>query len=389
MRIPIFELERVQSIYENTVEFNLTESGFHPYTLRELLEPDQLEELAGMVIGYGQTNGAIELRKRIAALYPRQTVDNVLVTNGSSEANFIACHTLVEPGDDVIMMVPNYMQIWGIVKEMGAQPKAFHLREDHAWAPDLDELRTLVTPATKMIAVCNPNNPTGATLGESEMREIVEIAETVGAWVYADEVYRGAELDGVERPSFAGMYDRALVSGGLSKAYALPGLRVGWLVGPERVVSDSWAYHDYTSITAGILSNRVAEIALSTVVRSTILERNRAILRRNLDLMVEWVQGFGEVFHLIPPRAGGMAYVRYDLNVKSTELADWLRTEHSVFILAGDTFGMDGYFRVGIGAETDYLAAGLERVRGALHDRFGEVINTSGLMRSGVPPSHG
>ncbi len=370
MRIPIFELERVQSIYENTVDFNLTESGFHPYTLKELLEPAQIEQLADTVLGYGQTNGAAPLRERIAALYSNQSADNVLVTNGSAEANFIACHTLVEPGDEVVMMVPNYMQIWGIVEEMGAFPRAFHLREDQAWAPDLAELRDTVTPATKMIAVCNPNNPTGATLSEVDMREIAAIAESVGAWVYADEVYRGAELDGVELSSFADMSGRVLVNGGLSKAYALPGLRLGWLVGPDEVIADSWAYHDYTSITAGILSNAIAEIALSPEVRPTILERNRTMLRTNLDLMLDWVRGFDGIFHFVPPRAGGMAYIRYDLDINSTQLADWLRSEHSVFILAGDTFGMDRYFRLGIGAETGYLAAGLERMRGALYDRF-------------------
>lgn len=371
MRIPIFELERVQSMYENTVEFNLTESGFHPFTLNELLDPPQVAALADTVIGYGQTNGLIPLRERIAALYQNLGVDNVLVTNGSSEANFIACHTLVEPGDEVVMMVPNYMQIWGIVEEMGARPKAFHLREDQGWAPDLEELRAKVTPRTKMIAVCNPNNPTGATLSEGEMRNIVAIAEEVGAWVFADEVYRGAELDGVEVPSFAGMYDRAMVNGGLSKAYALPGLRLGWLAGPEAVISDSWAYHDYTSITAGILSNRIAEIALSPEVRPRILARNRSMLRKNLDVVSEWIRGFREVFHFIPPRAGGMACIRYNLDVNSTELAEWLRTEYSVFILAGDTFGMDHFFRLGIGADTAYLSAGLERLGRALHDRFG------------------
>ena len=371
MRIPIFELERVQSLFENTVEFNLTESGFHPFTLKELLEPAQVDELAGVVIGYDQTNGSVSLRERIAAMYPKQGIDNVLVTNGSSEANFVACHTLVEPGDDVVMMVPNYMQIWGVVTEIGARPKPFHLREDRGWAPDLDELRAAVTPRTKMIAVCNPNNPTGATLTEREMRTIIEIAEDAGAWIYADEVYRGAELDGSELPSFAGMAERALVCGGLSKAYALPGLRVGWLVGPEAVVADSWAYHDYTPIASGILSNRVAEIALSPEVRPKILERNRAMLRTNLELVIEWVRGFESVFHFMPPRAGGMAYIRYDLDINSTALADWLRKEHGVFILAGDTFGMDGYFRLGIGAETAYLAAGLERGGRAIHERFG------------------
>ena len=370
MKIPIFELERVQSIYENTVDYNLTESGFHPYRLDELLSVDELAELSRTALGYGQTNGSIALRERIAALYDWQGVENVLVTNGSSEANFVACHTLVEAGDEVVIMVPNYMQIWGIVEEMGAKPHAFHLREENAWAPDLDELRRLVGPRTKMIAVCNPNNPTGYALTADEMDEIASIADGVGAWVYADEVYRGAELDDVERPSFVGRAERVMVNGGLSKAYALPGLRFGWLVGPSDVIADTWAYHDYTSIAAGLLSNRVAEIALAPLNRTKILQRNRSMLRRNLAVMSGWLGQWGDRCHFVPPQAGGMAFVRYDFDINSTELADWLRIEKSVFILAGDCYGMDHYFRIGIGADTAYLEAGLERVGDALFERF-------------------
>ena len=371
MKFSIFELERVQSIFENTVDFNLTESGFHPYTLKELLNPDQLEELEETVLGYGQTNGSIEVRTRIADLYPEQTPDNVLVTNGSSEANYVACHTLLEPGDEIVVMIPNYMQIWGIAEELGAKPIAFHLREENDWAPDLDELRRVVSDRTKMIAVCNPNNPTGYTLTIDEMREIIEIAESGGAWVYADEVYRGAELDGVELTSFIGQADRVMVSGGLSKAYALPGLRLGWLVGPAETIGTSWAYHDYTSITAGILSHRIGTIALSPDVRPRILNRNRSMLRANLELVQDWVDGFGDMIRFVPPKAGGMAFMRYGFDINSTDLATWLRTEHSVFVLAGDCYGMDQFFRIGVGAESDYLLTGLGRVRRALVDRFG------------------
>jgi aspartate/methionine/tyrosine aminotransferase len=374
MKFSIFELERVQSLYENTVEYNLTESGFHPYTLAELLTSEQLADLQQTVLGYGQTNGSIELRQRVAALYQGQGTDNVLVTNGSSEANFVACHTLLEPGDEVVVMIPNYMQIWGIAEELGATPVAFHLREEGDWAPDLDELREVVTDRTRMIAVCNPNNPTGYTLTPAEMQEIVSIAESVGAWIYADEVYRGAELDGIELASFVGMTDRVMVSGGLSKAYALPGLRLGWLVGPAETIGTSWAYHDYTSITAGILSHKVGVIALSPEVRPRILERNRSMLGANLELTLDWVRSFGDQFRFVPPRAGGMAFMHYDFPINSTDLATWLRKEHSVFVLAGDCYGMDSYFRIGIGAEAEYLLAGLGRVRQALVDRFGVTV---------------
>ncbi len=370
MKFPIFELERIQSIYENTVEYNLTESGFHPFTLRELLSSDQRSEIDRIVLGYGQTNGSPEIRERIAALYPEQKPENVLVTNGSSEANFVACHTLLEPKDEVVVMVPNYMQIWGIAEEMGATPISFHLREENDWAPDLGELERVVTDRTKMIAVCNPNNPTGYTLTNSEMQEILSIADRVGAWVYADEVYRGAELDGVELRSFAGLADRVMVAGGLSKAYALPGLRLGWLVGPSETIGTSWAYHDYTSITAGILSHKIGAIVLSPEMRTRVLERNRSMLRSNLALTQDWVQSFGDLLRFVPPKGGGMAFMHYDFEINSTELADWLRKEHSVFILAGDCFGMDHYFRLGIGAEAEYLRVGLERVRHALTNRF-------------------
>lgn len=370
MNIPIFELERVQSLYENTVDYNLTESGFHPYTLNDLLSKEQLDTLSNTVLGYGQTNGSIPLRRRIGDLYTNATQENVLVTNGSSEANFIACHTLLEKGDEVVMMVPNYMQIWGIAQEMGCITKAFHLREDNNWAPDLEELRSLVTPKTKMIALCNPNNPTGYILSDEEMQAIVDIARSVDAWVYCDEVYRGAELNGKTSPSFFGMYDKVMVNGGLSKAYALPGLRLGWLVGPNSLIADSWAYHDYTSITAGIMSHYIGEIALTPETRNEILNRNRTMLNENLQAVQKWFSQYGELFQYTPPQGGGMLFIKYHLDINSTELAEWLRTEKSVFILAGDTYGMDNYFRIGIGERKAYILKGLERIKEALGERF-------------------
>ena len=370
MNIPIFELERVQSLFENTVDYNLTESGFHPYTLKELLTQEEIDRLTDTVLGYGQTNGSIPLRQRISTLYNGANEDNVLVTNGSSEANFIACHTLLEEGDEVVVMVPNYMQIWGIAKEMGCVLKKFHLREENNWAPDLEELKAKVTSKTKMIALCNPNNPTGYTFTLEEMEQIVTIAKSVDAWVYCDEVYRGAELNGQTVESFYGMYDKVMVNGGLSKAYALPGLRLGWLTGPEEIVADTWAYHDYTSITAGIMSHYIGEIALRPEKRQEILSRNRNMLNENLVAVKEWLNQYGDMFEFIDPKAGGMLFVKYNFDINSTALAEWLRTEKSVFILAGDVYGMDRHFRIGIGERKQYILNGLDRIKEALEERF-------------------
>lgn len=371
MKIKTFDLERVQSLYENTVPVNLTESGFHPYTLKELLSAEQIEMLTETVLGYGQTNGSIPLRQTIAGLYPNCNTDNVLVTNGSAEANFVACHTLLEEGDELVMMVPNYMQIWGIAEEMGCIPKKFHLREENNWAPDLKELEAMMTPKTKMIGLCNPNNPTGYTLTFEEMKAIVAISEKHNCWIYADEVYKGAELDGVEKPGFYGMSDKVMVNGGLSKAYALPGLRLGWLVGPEKIIADTWAYHDYTSITAGILSHKIGEIALKPEMRKKILARNRSMLNDNLLATIEWVKQYNDLIEFVPPKAGGMVFMKYKFPINSTELSDWLRVEKDVFILAGDVYGLDYHFRIGIGAEKDHLLRGYEILTAALKERFG------------------
>ena len=371
MKIEIFEMERAQSLWENRVKYNLTESGVHPYTLEEFLRSDEIEKLLSIRLGYGQTNGSEELRQAISRLYPGTDLDNILVTNGSAEANFITIWQNLEPGDELILMLPNYMQIWGLARSFGIKVRPFHLREELKWGPDLEELKSLISPRTKMIAVCNPNNPTGAVLSDSEMKEIARLAEEADAWIYSDEVYQGAELDGEETQTFWGLYDKVMVCCGISKAYALPGLRIGWMVGPKKKIEEAWAYHDYTSISSGILSNWVASLVLEPERRKKALDRNRKILNENLAVLEEWVKKHKPLFELIPPRAGGVAFPRYNMKINSIELADKLLKEKSVFIVAGDFFGMDNYIRIGIGTEKDYFKAGLRLIDETLEEISG------------------
>jgi aspartate/methionine/tyrosine aminotransferase len=369
MEVEIFELERVQSIWENRVDYNLTESGVHPYTLDELLDDREREALCGLRLGYGQTNGSIALRDSIAALYPGTSSDNVLVTNGSAEANFGATWVSMEAGDEMVYMVPNYLQIRGVARAFGVHVRPLTLRPELGWQPDLNELEQLVTPRTRVIAVCNPNNPTGMTLSEEAMDAVVAAARRSGAWLLVDEVYRGAELDGNDIASFWGRYERVVITGGLSKAYALPGLRLGWLVGPEDFIETGWSRTDYTSIAPGVLSDRIARYALEPRRRARILERNRQLLRSNLETLKEWLGQQPTAMELSPPRAGGMAFVRYDMDVGSSELVTTLRDQKSVLVVAGDCYGLDGYLRIGFGAEPDYLAAGLARIGEHLRER--------------------
>jgi len=383
MKIELFEMERLQSQWENLVDYNLSESSVYPMTLGELLQMEKtsgseiVSEMLAQKLGYIQTNGSVELREAISSLYPRAGPENILVTSGTAEANYLSIWNLVEAGDEIVLMLPNYMQIWGLARAAGAKVVPFRLREECSWKPDLDHLADAVSPRTKLIAVCNPNNPTGAVLSESEMQSIAAAAERAGAWLLADEVYQGAERDGVTSQSFWGRCDRVLITNGLSKAYGLPGLRIGWIAGPAEKIAELWGYHDYTTIAAGALSDRLARLVLKPDNRLRILERTRAILRENYPVLDNWFRSHAEIFRFVPPAAGAIAYVHYGLHINSTRLMEQLRSQESVLVVPGDHFGMDHYLRVNYGPPRLYLEAGLDRVRSGLQRLAGSLPSDS------------
>jgi len=362
MNIDIFKMERMQSTWENVVDYNLSESGVHPLNLKELLTPAEIEALTEVELGYTQTNGTAGLRERIARLYPGIGLEQILTTAGSSEANFLLMWSLLEPGDEVLFEIPNYMQMGGLMRSFGAKVKTFSLRESLGWQPDLDEMRRLVTPRTKLIALTNPNNPTGAVLDPEIMKGIVDLAASAGAWLISDEVYQGAELSGVPTPSFWGRWEKTLVVNGLSKAYGLPGLRIGWIIGPEEIVKRTWPYHDYTTISPSALSDRLATLALAPGTRDRILARTRGILNANFPVLETWLKDHGGLFSFRPPQAGAICFARYALEVNSTELVERLIREKSVLVVPGDHFETDGYLRFGYGPEKGYLLRALGRI---------------------------
>ncbi len=379
MRVEQFAMERMQSTWENLVDYNLSESGVHPLTPRELLG-DEADALLDQPLVYTQSNGTIELRSRIATLYPDVSIDHLQVTNGGSEANYIVVWRLVEPGDEVALLVPNYMQTYGLARAFGATIREWPLIEDFEtgrWRPDIDALRRIISDRTRLIIICTPNNPTGARLTASELDEIASVAESVGCWVLSDEVYRGAELDDQESPSMWGRYERVIVTAGLSKAYGLPGLRIGWILAPPPFIESTWSYHDYTTIAPGALSDCMARAALSVEHRPRVLARTRAIMRENLPLIEQWLRAHDPGFSWIRPEAGAIFYTRYNYAINSTELVTRLRREKSVLIVPGDHFGMDGYLRIGYGERPEYLRAGLDR----LHQLLRTVPDTTGASR--------
>lgn len=370
MRYAPFRMERYQSTYEHRVEINLSESGVHPLTVRELLD---LSGLGGDVddvrLGYGQSNGSDELRRRIAALYPGATDTNILVTVGGAEANFASFWHLMEMEGKAAVLLPNYMQVPGLLESFGSEVDPVHLIESEGWQPDLDALEKALKGGARFLLVTNPNNPTGVALTEASMAAVADLTRKYEAWILADEVYSGAEAaGGTPTPSFWGRHERVLATNSLSKAYGLPGLRLGWIAGPADMMEGLWGRTDYTTISPASLSDHLATIALDPDTRSKILERTRGIIRKNLGLMKDWMDGQEGRFTYQLPDAGAICYMRYDVGINSTAFAEKMRTEKNVLVVPGDHFGMDSYLRLGTGNPEEELLEGLGRIRAAFDE---------------------
>jgi aspartate/methionine/tyrosine aminotransferase len=364
-----FRMERWQSTYEFRVGINLSESGVHPMTVLELMSLAGRDEgVENIRLGYGQSNGSDGLRDRIAALYPGATEASVLVTVGGAEANFVGQWHLLSQDRPAAVMLPNYMQVPGMVENFGAPILPFHLREESGWQPDLDQLEDALKQGANFILVTNPNNPTGASLTRESMDAIVTLADRFEAWILSDEVYRGAEVEGEETASFWGRTERVLVTNSLSKAYGLPGLRLGWIMGPPDLIQELWGRTDYTTISPSTLSDHLASVALEPNTRAMILGRTRQIIRENFGVMKDWIDSQEGLFSYRPPDAGAICYVRYRPEVNSSEFAEKLRVEKDLLVVPGDHFGMDRYLRLGFGNPREELMEGLSRIAAAFRE---------------------
>jgi len=363
LKIPQFEMERMQSTWENLVELDMSESGVRPVSLRELGEMGlDLDAILDTPLGYSQSNGTIPLRENLAALYPGATPDHIEVTNGTSEANYLLALSLLREGDQVAFQVPNYMQLWGVPQSLGAQVNCFQLRIDHDWEPDWEQFERAVNPKTRLVYISNPNNPSGSVLSQDAMRRMVARCEAVGAYLLADEVYQGAEIHCPRTPSFWGMSDSVIVTSGLSKAYGIPGVRIGWIVGPKDVVAECWTQHDYLTIGPNKISDAVARVAVQPENREKLYARTRTILQQNLPAMQEWVAGFGGFLTFREPKAGALCLMRYASTTPSYELCERIRVKQSVLIVPGIHLGLEGFLRIWLGGKPEFLSEGLRRI---------------------------
>ena len=367
-----FELERWQSTWENRVRFNLSESGVHPLSVRELLEiaKDGTDPLLDVRLGYSQSNGTDLLRQRIAALYPGATPDQVLVTTGSSEANFVACWRLIAPGDKVTVVVPNYLQTNGLARNFGAEVRELTLSFERGWEPDPAAIAKAIPDGTRLVVVTNPHNPSAHVLAAETRAAILQRARQVGAWLLADEVYTGAERNGATTPSYWGGYDRVVIVNGLSKAYGLPGLRIGWIVSTAAFAAEAWERHDYTTIGPSGVTDHLGALALGPGTRERILARTRGILNENWPVLEAWLKRFDDTFTWHTPEAGAICFARYKPRIDGRDLVQRLRSKHDVLLVPGEHFGLPGYIRFGMGDARPHFEMALAETERGLRDAF-------------------
>ena len=365
MKIKEFGVEIWMNQYETQCRYNLAETCVESLTVAQLLDiagkrDTILDELLPLKLTYGAIEGSERLRTLVAGLYTGQRKENVTITHGAIGANALVYETLVEPGDRVISVLPTYQQHYSIPESYGADVQILKLREENGFLPDLDELRRLATLGTKLIAINNPNNPTGSLMDRAFLEQIVRIAADVGAYVLCDEVYRGIDQEGDGyTASIADLYERGISTGSMSKAYSLAGLRLGWIVGPVELIQAVSIHRDYNTISVGMLDDHFAAIALEH--RNAILARNREIVRTNLAVLDRWVAKEPAISYL-KPKSGTTALLKYGFELSSREFCTRLLEREGVMFTPGSVLDMEGYVRIGYANNRSVLEQGLERV---------------------------
>lgn len=382
MRIEPFALERWMTRYEMDVKWDIAESGIYPMSTRELLallpedeRDDARDRLLDTRLGYSEARGTEELRSLIAEAYEQTSAGEILVTTGAIEANFLLFNALLSPGDRVIAVAPAYQQLNSVPRAIGCDVALWHLRHNGSYVYDLDDLRALATPGTRMIVINTPHNPTGAMLSAEQLQEIYALADELDAWVLSDEAYRWLDLPGSEplAPPMRNLGPRGISTGTFSKPFGLPGLRTGWMAAPEDVVQRCWGLRDYITLSPGKLNDALATIAFRH--RDAIAARTRAIVSENLDFAEGWFARNADLVSWTPPRGGLLAMMRYALEMPSLELANRLAEEYSVMLAPGSAFGYEGRLRIGIGSTPAIFSEGLRQTETCLRR----------LQSSGVP----
>jgi aspartate/methionine/tyrosine aminotransferase len=381
VRIEEFKLERWMSRWETKVSYDIAESGILPMSTNDLLdllpagERDAARDrLLNLPLGYTEARGTEALRAALAATYENTTADNILITTGAIEANYLLFNVLLSPGDEVITIDPAYQQVQSVPKAIGADVKYWRIRADDGFRFDLEDFERQLTPRTKMISINTPHNPTGAILTDDELQHVYEVAASMGAMVMSDEAYRWLDIPGGD-PMPSPMRNRGELGisvGTVSKPFGVPGLRIGWIVAPEPIVKQCWAMRDYITLSPGKLNDALALIAVEH--RDAIRSRTHRIVAENMVIADTWFADNTDLAAWVRPRAGLLALMRYHLDIPSLELSDLLAEKYSVMLAPGSAFGFEQHLRIGVGQNPAIFAEGLARTKQCFDDLLAQGV---------------
>ncbi|KAL4804815.1 hypothetical protein BDV18DRAFT_153152 [Aspergillus unguis] len=399
VQVKDFAVEQWMDKYETAAKYNVAESCSASLSVRELqeLSEDQsvhpLDDALGRKLTYGAIRGSEQLRTTLANLYSVRTpsplpADNILATPGAIHANFLLLYTLLGPGDHVICHYPTYQQLYSVPASLGADVSLWKSKEAEGWKLDLEELKKLIQPNTKLIILNNPQNPTGAIIPQEQLDEIVEIARESNIYIFCDEVYRPlfhsiSPMD-KEFPSSALSlgYERAIVTGSMSKAYSLAGIRVGWIASRDRSIIEACASaRDYTTISVSQLDDAVASYALAPTTIHGLLKRNLELARTNIAILEKFIESHRWACDWVKPRAGTTAFVRFNKMGKPVNDVAFcemvLKNTGVMFVPGCLCFGegedFHGYVRIGYVCETQVLEDGLAALKEFLEDGYEDV----------------
>jgi aspartate/methionine/tyrosine aminotransferase len=365
MKIKDFGVEIWMNLYEDNCEYNLAETCVESLTVEELLDfsgqkDEIIEEIVKMKLTYGDIYGSDGLRNGLSGLYRNVGIENLAITHGAIGANALTLMTLVNRGDRVVSVLPTYQQHYSMPESIGAEVKIAQLRPENGFLPDLDELRNLVNDNTKLICINNPNNPTGALMDEDYLKEIVEIAKSVDAYILSDEAYRGLNHEGESfSASIVDLYDKGIATGSMSKTFSLAGLRIGWIAGPEDFIEEINKQRDYHVISCGMIDDRLATVAIEN--KDKIIKRNVGIIRNNIKMLDDWVNN-EPLISYIKPKSGTTAFLKYNIDMSSEDFCLKLLEETGVMLLPGSAMEMEGYLRMGYANTPSVIEEGLKKI---------------------------
>lgn len=366
MKIKPFAVEEWMNAWEVGAKYNIAETCVDSISMNELFEltgedkTEFLNRLCARRLSYGDIEGLPEFRKGVCGLYKTLNIENIVPTHGASGANHHVFYSLISPGDRVVSIMPTYQQLYSIPESYGADVQILHLSKENNYLPDLEKLRRLVTPETKMICINNPNNPTGALMSEQMLREIVEIARSADAWILCDEVYRHLSQEDGWCPSIVDLYEKGISVSSMSKVFSLAGLRLGWIATHDMsVVKSCLSHRDYNLVSCGVFDEMLAAAALKH--RDKLLERSRKIVRENLQILDNWVSSEPHVSY-VKPKAGTTALVYYDLDIPSYEFCEEMYKKTGAFVTPGDCFEVPHSMRIGYAYGKQDLIDGLKAI---------------------------